>query len=300
MLGISKVKSISSLWRKEDEQANIKKVSEKTIYIRNIKVYIQEFGEKESTPIVLVHGYGTSAFTWRFTAPSLSKMGYYVVVIDLVGFGKTEKPSWFDYSINSQAKIVIEVMNRLNIKRASLMGSSYGGAVACIIAGDFPNKVEKLILVSPVINNDVKKDFFINLLMFPYLGEFLSFIFTKSKTFFKLRLAVTFGRKNWFLISNNYIKHIQLPLKTKEGRYSALATLRNWDANKIEQNISQIKHHTLIVWGKDDRIIKANTGKKLKKLIPNSKLSIIQDCGHAPHEEKSEQFVSLVKEFTKC
>lgn len=291
--------NVSATFNHSLNTKKIKSQSEnsKSIEIENIKIHYQEFGDKNNPTLLLIHGYGTSVYTWNSTAPLLAESGFYVVAVDLVGFGLSEKPRWFDYLIESQTRIVLNFMSRLKIDSATFVGSSYGGAIASLIALDEPQKVEKLILVSSVCNNEIVKDFFVGLLMKPYWGERLSSLLIGSKTFFKLRLLTTFSVKNYHLINNNYVEAIRTPLNTSDGQYAALATLRNWEAERIEQNASQIEHPTLLVWGENDKIVKPQTGKKLHELIKNSQLSIFKQCGHAPHEEYPEKFISLVKEF---
>jgi pimeloyl-ACP methyl ester carboxylesterase/ubiquinone/menaquinone biosynthesis C-methylase UbiE len=290
---------ISTSFRPSSD-SQIKKVhSEKSrfIEIENIKIHYQEFGDKNNPTLLLIHGYGTSAYTWHSTAPLLAESGFYVVALDLVGFGLSEKPRWFDYLLESQMQIVLNFMNLLHIKTATFIGSSYGGAIASLIALDEAERVEKLILVSSVCNNEIVKDFFVGILMKPYWGEKLSSVLIGSKTFFKLRLLTTFSIKNYKLIDNNYVEAIRTPLNTSDGQYAALATLRNWEAERIEQNASNIKHPTLLVWGENDKIVRPQIGKRLNELIKNSQLSIFKQCGHAPHEEYPENFVKLVKDF---
>jgi pimeloyl-ACP methyl ester carboxylesterase len=118
--------------------------------VDGIRIHYQEFGDATSPTLIFIHGYTASLYVWRSTAPLIAANGFHVLAIDLVGFGYSEKPRWFDYSIASQARIVSRFMDRLGIGRATIVGSSYGGAIAATLALDYSARVEKLVLVDAV------------------------------------------------------------------------------------------------------------------------------------------------------
>ncbi len=97
-------------------------------------IHYQEFGDAADPTILLIHGYTASLYVWEGTAPMLADAGFHVIAVDLIGFGYSEKPAWFDYSIASQARMIERLMDRLGIGRAVVVGSSYGGAVASTLA----------------------------------------------------------------------------------------------------------------------------------------------------------------------
>ena len=78
-----------------------------------------------------------------------------------------------------------------------------------------------------------------------------------------------------------------------------LATSRNWDANRLEQDAHLINQPTLIIWGDSDGVIPIENGYKLHESILNSRFVIFKSCGHVPQEEKSELFTELVTEFVQ-
>src|SRR5689334_17288611 len=126
------------------------------VSVDGIKLHYQEFGDETKPAVLLIHGFRSSAYVWRSSAPLIANQGFHVLAIDLVGFGYSEKPRWFEYSIQAQARIVSRFMNRLGIGRATVVGSSYGGAVAATLALDYSEQVEKLVLTDAVINDNLK------------------------------------------------------------------------------------------------------------------------------------------------
>src|SRR5438105_9263272 len=79
--------------------------------IDGARVHYQEFGDSAKPHMVLIHGFPASVYVWKTVAPMLANAGFHVIAIDLLGFGYSEKPSWFDYSIQSQARMISRFMN---------------------------------------------------------------------------------------------------------------------------------------------------------------------------------------------
>src|SRR5439155_25658072 len=128
-------------------------------------------GDAAKQPIILIHGFTASVYVWKTVAPMLADAGFRVIAVDLIGFGYSEKPSWFDYSIQSQARMISRFMNRLGIGRATIVGNSYGGAVALMLTLDYPESVEKLVLVDAVCNDSPKNHPIMRLTSLRGVGE---------------------------------------------------------------------------------------------------------------------------------
>lgn len=267
------------------------------VNVDGARIHFQEFGDASKPPIVLIHGYTASVYVWKTVAPMLADEGFRVIAIDLIGFGYSEKPRWFDYSIQSQARIVTRFMDRLGIGRAVVVGSSYGGAVASTITLDSPERVEKLVLVDAVINDDLRSHPILKMVAYPGVGEVLTPFLSDSKALMRYRMHGTLAKANHHLITDERIENIRRPLYAADGHHSLLATSRNWSANHIERDANQINQPTLIIWGDSDTVIPIKDGYTLNREILNSRFVIFKDCGHVPQEEKSELFTDLVTEF---
>src|SRR5688500_14064333 len=126
------------------------------VSIDGARIHFQEFGLAANPPVILIHGFTASVYVWKTVAPMIADAGFRVIAVDLIGFGYSEKPSWFEYTIDAQARMISRFMDRLGIGKATLVGSSYGGAVAATLALDYAARVEKLVLVDAVINDDLK------------------------------------------------------------------------------------------------------------------------------------------------
>src|SRR5687768_1953153 len=85
------------------------------VAVDGAKVHYQEFGQPADPTVILIHGYTASVYVWKTSAPILAESGFHVIAIDLLGFGYSDKPASFDYSIQSQARMISRFMNRLGI-----------------------------------------------------------------------------------------------------------------------------------------------------------------------------------------
>lgn len=269
------------------------------VTVDGARIHFQEFGDRTNPTLVLIHGYTASAYVWRLAAPTLATAGFHVVAVDLLGFGYSEKPRWFDYSITSQARMISRFMDRLGLGRAILVGSSYGGAVAATLALDYPERVEKLVLVNAVCNNSLKNHPILRLASIPGVGEVITPFLADTKSFHRHRMKNTFAPANRHLISEERLESIRRPLAAADAHHSLLATSRNWHANRIEQDAYLINQLTLIIWGENDSVIPIRDGHKLHDAILHSRLVVFKNCGHVPMEEKSELFSEVVGEFCR-
>lgn len=262
-------------------------------------IHYQEFGDRANPTLLLIHGYTASTYVWKTVAPQLADAQFHVVAVDLVGFGYSDKPASFDYTIASQARMIERLMNRLGIGKATVIGSSYGGAVASTLALDAAERVEKLVLVGAVCNDDVLENPLLKLASVPVLGEVLTPFLLDSKTFSKARMKQTLAPASHHLITEERVESVIRPLKAKDAHHSVLASARNWDANRIERDAHLINQPTLLIWGENDTIIPVRSGHCLYDAMLNSRLVILPDCGHLPQEEKPEKFVELVTDFCR-
>lgn len=269
------------------------------IEIDGATVHFQEFGDAANPTLLLIHGFTASAYVWKTVAPMLADEGFHVVAVDLIGFGYSEKPAWFDYKIASQARMISRLMDRLGIGRATVIGSSYGGAVSLTLALDYAERVEKLVLVDAVINDEATNHPIMKLAKIPVVGEVITPFLIDSKAFMKIRMKETLAPASHHLITKDRIESIIRPLHAKDGHHAVLQSGRNWDANRIETDAHLVNQPTLIIWGEEDTVIPIRCGETLYNSILNSRFVVLKNCGHVPPEEKPELFVNLVKGFCR-
>ncbi|MBK8465959.1 MAG: alpha/beta hydrolase [Chloracidobacterium sp.] len=269
------------------------------VNVDGVRMHFQEFGDAAKPPMILIHGYTASVYVWKSVAPMLADNGFRVIAVDLVGFGWSEKPASFEYSIQAQARMISRFMNTLGIGRAIIVGNSYGGAVALNLTLDYPEMVEKLVVVDSVTNDAPKDHPVLKIVALRGIGEVLTPFVADSKLFLRARMHNTLAPANHHLITEERMNAIRRPLHAADGHRSLLATSRNWKAKRIEQDAHLINQPTLIIWGDQDNVIPIKCGHTLHKEILNSRFVVLKDCGHVPPEEKSDLFTKLVSEFCR-
>ncbi|MDQ3651955.1 MAG: alpha/beta hydrolase [Acidobacteriota bacterium] len=270
------------------------------IEVEGVRVHYQEAGASDAPPVVLIHGFCASAFVWGDVLLNIAAMGFRLIAPDLIGFGFSEKPRDGEYTIDAQARMIVRLMDALRIKRAALVGSSYGGAVAASCALDFPERVERLVLVDPVSNDDVKNQTLLRLAASPVMGDLVSPLIIDSRRLMRWRMAKVYADGSApHLVGAERMRAHHLPLRNANAHRAVLRTLRRWNAGRVEREAHRITQPVLLIWGEDDRDIPLVHGERLHALIPNSRLIVFRGCGHLPQEERPEEFAGLVAGFCK-
>src|SRR5208282_2970221 len=111
--------------------------------------YLAE-GPANGPVVVLIHGLGGSAEHWRNLAPDLAESGFRVYIPDLIGYGRSERPADFSYSVGGEASVVVGFMDALGLKQVELGGWSMGGWIAVLVAAQHPERVSRLMLFDAV------------------------------------------------------------------------------------------------------------------------------------------------------
>jgi pimeloyl-ACP methyl ester carboxylesterase len=266
------------------------------IEIDGVKVHYQEVGDPAAPPMILIHGFAASNLVWSKVFLELAGAGFRVIAPDLAGYGYSGKPRELDYTIASQAKIVFSLISRLGIDRATLVGSSYGGAIAATIALDHPSLVEKLVLVGAVTNNKPTRYLLMRLFGSPIIGDILSPLVVGSRRLLRFRMKRVYDRHSWVL-DERRVDARHLPLRTRGAHRAIIRTVRRWDAERISRDAHLLTQPTLLLWGDTDREVPLRDGERLHDEIPHARLLIFRDCGHLPHEEYPQSFTEVVTEF---
>ncbi|HKO61381.1 MAG TPA: alpha/beta hydrolase [Pyrinomonadaceae bacterium] len=266
--------------------------------VEGVRVHYQETGPADGPIVLLIHGFAASNLVWSKVFLVLAEQGFRVIAPDLLGYGYSAKPRNLEYTIGRQAQMVVGLMNELGIKRANIVGSSYGGAVAATIALDHPMLVDKLVLVGAVTNNRPTRYLLMRLFGSPVIGDILSPLVVGSRRLLRMRMKRVYDRHSWPM-DERRVQARHLPLATRGTHRAIIRTVRRWDAERIARDAHLITQPTLVVWGDRDREVPLSDGYRLHEEIPESQLKIFEACGHLPHEEYPEEFVEVVTEFLR-
>lgn len=265
--------------------------------IDGVRVHYHEAGPADGPPIMLIHGFTAFSLVWSEVLLPIAAAGFRVVAPDLLGHGFTEKPKHGEYTIESQARMIVRLMDHLGIEKATLVGNSYGGAIAAVCALDHQSRVEKLVLVGAVINDEPKKSFMLRLACAPLIGDVVTPLLMDSRLVVRRRLKKIHSEFAHLLFDEGRIQARHLPMKAARTQRAILRTLRRWKADRVELEAPGITQPTLIIWGENDSDTPLKFGKRLNGLMPNSRLIVFRHCGHLPQEEYPTEFTKLVTDF---
>jgi pimeloyl-ACP methyl ester carboxylesterase len=276
------------------EDAVAKWAKGKFVTVDNKKVHYLEQGEGK--PVILIHGFLYHTVMWKKNIEDLAKK-FKVYAIDLWGWGYSERLKDLNYSFEGYAKQIVGFMDALKIPKASLVGQSMGGGISVYVAANFPDRVDKLILVDPAaIPYPMTTTG--RVYQFPYVGEFLNAL--PGNGLMKKNIQTV-----WFYdpqkVTDDYVEEVARPLAIQGSPDGLMYILRNVLKDPyVEpevQKLAQLNKPILIVHGREDKAVPLDRSQKLNALWKGSQLVIFEKAGHTPQEEYPEKFNPLAVEF---
>jgi pimeloyl-ACP methyl ester carboxylesterase len=262
---------------------------EKYLEIDGNRIRVLDTGE--GIPVMLLHGWADSTFTWREIIPRLSKR-FRVIAHDCPGFGYSDKPEKA-LSYAEQAAVAVKVLDRLGVRRAFAAGNSMGGGAVLHMAADFPARLYGVIPIDSAVDRE-RPGLLNRLLLSKGSGEVGIFLMGPMMFRRTLSRMVT----NDALLTDGVIREMYLPVTTPGGRRSMLEQYRqNARVQPRFEMAARITVPTLIIWGRDDTLIPLPLGDKLNRSIEGSRLVILDDTGHLPQWEAPATTARLIEEF---
>jgi 4,5:9,10-diseco-3-hydroxy-5,9,17-trioxoandrosta-1(10),2-diene-4-oate hydrolase len=274
------------------------------VSIDGIDTYYERYGS--GPPLILIPAGGSHTSTWRFSIGALSR-SYELWILDLPGSGYTDKPATFSYTHGSYAQFVRDFMTKMGIAKAAVVGHSLGGAVALEFSLDFPERTAGLILIASGGYPRGEMPGALNLLVHRPLNPPLQRTINA--------LLMSFGSYP-FIVKGLYsfFYHDPAPFvrdaKLVQESCDINRTPNAWDAMYLMQralnfdfaipDVSRIKSvtaPTLIVWGREDKVVDVQNAERFHTDIAGSRLVVIDDAGHMVHEEKPDAVNRAITSF---
>ena len=255
--------------------------------------------EGEGPPVLLLHGFGASTFTWRYIAPELTKT-HRVIAVDLKGFGQSDKPFDERYSARDQAELLTELIEEQDLRNLTLIGHSFGGGVALLLALQederLKGRIAKLVLLDTIAYPQEIPTFF-QMLNMPVVSQIgVRMVPVEAQIRVALKIAYYDDSK----IDDAQVAAYAEPLRSAAGKHAVIHTARQIvppDIEALSERYKSITLPTLILWCDHDRIVPLDIGLKLRRKLPKSTLRIISACGHMPQEEQPKATLELIQGF---
>lgn len=252
--------------------------------VQGCRIHYYTLGPEAGPPVVLIHGLGARAEDWANLAPYLAKDGFRVYLPDLPGYGESERPENFSYSVSDEANVVVGFLDAIGLKQVDLGGWSMGGWIVQIVAARHPERVQRLLLFDSA-GIDQKPDWNtalftpstpaeidqLDALLMPHPPVVPGFVASDI-----LRIS----RRNGWVVQR------------------ALASMLT-GRDATDNLLPQLKMPVLIVWGALDRITPLEQAQKIRALVPQSQLAVIDGCGHLAPSQCTAQIGPQVVQFVK-
>ncbi len=234
--------------------------------------------------VVLLHGLADDVGVWESVMPALAAK-HRVIALDQIGFGRSDKPL-LGYRAGTFVDFLDGFLNELKIDRASLVGNSLGGWIAANFALAHPERIDRLVLCDAAGYAAVPKT------MDP---RALNALRLASREDIRYLGPLTFHNKRFY-------EDVDLAFKqrvTAGDNYTVNQLLDSMIRGEdvLDCRLGAIHKPTLIVWGREDKLIPLNFAERFHKEITGSRLEVIDDCGHMPHVECADKFNHALLKF---
>jgi pimeloyl-ACP methyl ester carboxylesterase len=250
----------------------------------------------EGPPLVFVHGLAGCWQNWLENIPHFAR-SHRVIAIDLPGFGDSELPHE-EISMPGYGRLVDAFLGEIDVERASIVGNSMGGFIAAEVTVSHPERVDKLALVSAAGVMTVRTA---ELVLAKRLARFFN---AGSARVLARRQSLVRRRGLRKLMLNGIVRHPDLLQPElvyeiasgggKPGFLDAFKAILDYD---FRDRLPEIERPTLIVWGRNDRIVPVGGAYRYEQLIPGSRRVIFEDTGHVPMIERPALFNRLLEDF---
>ncbi|MHC2997499.1 alpha/beta fold hydrolase [Tepidiphilus succinatimandens] len=243
-------------------------------------------------PVLLIHGSGpgVSAWAnWRLVMPKLAEKSR-VIAPDMVGFGFTERPQGYTYSLDNWVQHALGLLDALGLEQVDLVGNSFGGALSLALTIRHPQRVRRLVLMgSAGVHFEITPG--------------LDAVWGYTPSFENMRKIMDLFAWDRNLV-NDELAELRYRASIRPGFQESFAAMfpaprQRWvDAlASPEEAIRAIPHETLVIHGREDRIIPLETSLKLSQLISRAQLHVFGRCGHWTQIEHADRFARLVSDF---
>lgn len=263
--------------------------------VGGVKLHYHDVGE--GTPLLLLHGSGPGASGWSNFNRNIDHLAksFRVICPDLPGFGESDMkpvdapiPGWW-------AEVLVRFLDQLGLEKAHFLGNSMGGMVTLKVALEHPERIDRMILMAPGGGTPVTS-------VFPTEGikVLVGFYDGPGPSIERLR-----GFIDQFVFDPSAITEDLVRQRFEAAmnpKIVAQPPMRPGPGGMPEEiwrdaRLTRLPHETLILWGREDRVLPVDTGLTLMRQIPNARFLVMPRCGHWVQWEKAAEFNAIVSEF---
>jgi pimeloyl-ACP methyl ester carboxylesterase len=259
-------------------------------------IHVERYGHG-GTPVVLLHGFGTTSFLWRNVAPELARRHHTAFAIDLFGHGESDRPFDADFGIAAQSEYIERALTALRVTSATVVGVDLGAAIALRLAATRRERVERLVLINPLAFDDVPG------------GDVRSL----QRNTARFAISITrglFGVAPLLVplleqsvadpahMPPRLVARYLAPFIGADGVNHLLALARAIRSEEMEEiDLGDVRAPALVVWGEHDEWLDRKTASRLKLALPFGEIRTLPNVGRLVPEEMPHALAEMVNEF---
>jgi pimeloyl-ACP methyl ester carboxylesterase len=283
------------LWTPDKDRAELESRYARTpddfIEVAGLRMHVRDSGRKDAPVVILLHGLGASLHTWEAWARVLSS-DHRVIRFDLPGAGLTGADPTGDYSDERGIEVLVALMDRLGVPRATLIGHSMGGRLAWRFAARYPDRLDRLVLIAP--DGFASPGFEYG--KKPAVAAPVKLMqYVLPKPFLRMNLSPAYADPS--ALTDDLVARYYDLLLAPGVRTAMIARMAQTELQDPVPMLERIETPTLIVWGEQDAMIPVANAADYVRAMPNATLVKLPGVGHLPHEESPAASVAAVKAF---
>ncbi len=263
-----------------------------------LPLHVERHGT-DGSPVVLLHGFGGSSFSWRYWIPALAA-NHQVWAVDLKAHGSAPAPEDDFYTPHDHAELIYRLIIQQDLRNVTLFGHSMGGGIALLVALRLleRGRLERLVLVAGAAYAQRLPPF----VKMACQGRLAAVFFTLMPKRVLIRWILRTIVYDPSAISGAQVEAYAEPLRSAAHRRGLINTARNIippDLEQLSARFVEIDVPTLLMWGRHDRVVPLSIGERLLEELPNSTLEVMEECGHLPPEEVPKDSLKIVESFLR-
>ena len=252
-----------------------------------IRVRVVEKGDVAASPVLMIHGWGCSAYIFRENMPAVAEAGFRAIAVDLKGHGLSDKPQQAnEYTIDSLVDHVGEIVDALKLERPVLVGHSLGGSLIYHFASRHPDRVRALALLSPVGLTGVPLLRIYHLLTPAFMTPIMCRV--KPTLIVKGALRRVYGKRG--RPTQRDVEEYLAPAQFREYAGAVRALLHSYDWWAVRNRpLKAVNLPAIGRWGALDHLMPKDGMAIYVPLVPGIDLECIRDAGHVITEETPQE-----------
>ncbi|WP_212630351.1 alpha/beta fold hydrolase [Pseudomonas sp. KB-10] len=264
-------------------------LSHEQLAVHNLNIHYYQGGPASGETLVLLHGFAADKDNWLRFSRHLTQ-DYRVIALDLPGFGDSDLPPG-SYDVGTQAERLADILDAMGIKQAHVLGNSMGGHIAALYAARYPDRVHSLALFANAGIDSPHKSELYRLLT---SGAANPLVVKQPQDFDNL-LQFVFVEPPYLPASLK--RYLGERAMVRAEHYGMVFKQLVERSIPLEPELTKIQAPTLLLWGRQDRVLDVSSIEVMQPLLRSSSVVIMDNVGHAPMLERPEESALLYRRF---